>query len=368
MIRGRPVPAILPAGPFSPAWPARAGALRRALPVAGMRRHAGRGSTASARGSASSTRRYMRLWVLLAALALAGHSDGADRGPVGGGPLRPIQVKFVCSSSLMKSVRKSDAAVSLQSWMSMIGPSHRFRVDGTVVISESFEETRRLVGEGTADILLLDTVEYLALQPTGGVAAVATFARRGEPGAVFQLIVRRDGGIRRVADLRDKAVNLSEKTAAGLGLAWLDTQLAEARLGRLESVAARVTDRGKPAAACLPVFFGTADACLVERREFETMAELNPQVNVRLEALASSPRLLESVIAMTGRFQLHREEVLRAMFTLHTDPLARQMITLFKMEQVVPFQEEMLRSVRALKARAYQPAQARTVDGDGGKR
>ena len=51
----------------------------------------------------------------------------------------------------------------------------------------------------------------------------------------------------------------------------------------------------KTSPAILAVLFGQADVALVRRQAFETMVELNPQLETDLEVVANSPDYLPTV-------------------------------------------------------------------------
>ncbi|HTP65810.1 MAG TPA: PhnD/SsuA/transferrin family substrate-binding protein [Geobacteraceae bacterium] len=99
----------------------------------------------------------------------------------------------------------------------------------------------------------------------------------------------------------------------------------------------------------MPVFFGQADACLASSNSFETMADLNPQIGLRLRVLEKSPGFTTGIIAVrkNGRTP-RREEMIRALAEMDGDPKGKQLLTLFRVNRLVPFHAEHLTSVEKM--------------------
>ena len=93
---------------------------------------------------------------------------------------------------------------------------------------------------------------------------------------------------------------------------WLELQLAAAGLGAPESFFGPVTPLPKVSRAVLPVFFRQVDACLVTRRGYEMMGEMNPQVLTKLRVLAASPKLIPVVVGVRRNLRPEQKEAFRA--------------------------------------------------------
>jgi phosphonate transport system substrate-binding protein len=124
---------------------------------------------------------------------------------------------------------------------------------------------------------------------------------------------------------------------------WVRSVLQEAGVEvgeggvRVSGTAANVSQ------AVLPVFFGQVEACVVPVSSLDTMAELNPQLRRDLKVLATSPAFCQGPICV-------RKDVLEewghllsdVLTTLHLEPEGRQLLTLFRIEQLVPFDDAYL--------------------------
>jgi phosphonate transport system substrate-binding protein len=104
----------------------------------------------------------------------------------------------------------------------------------------------------------------------------------------------------------------------------------------------------------LPVFFGVKPACIVDRLAFETMMEMNPQVGSQLVKVVVSEPYLDSITFMTRHGYVSeraRRDLINALAELHQEPAGRQILTLFKVDQLVPFKEEYMKSVKDLRTK-----------------
>ena len=137
---------------------------------------------------------------------------------------------------------------------------------------------------------------------------------------------------------------------------WLDALLAQEHLGAKEAFFRKVEVVQSPTAAVLPVFFGKRPACVVEDTAYQTMVELNPQVKVALQVVASSPAYLNSITFLnTGGWSSAqaRQEFVSALRDLHLEPEGRQLLLMFKVDRMLPFKPNDLDSVRELHAKDH---------------
>jgi ABC-type phosphate/phosphonate transport system substrate-binding protein len=125
-------------------------------------------------------------------------------------------------------------------------------------------------------------------------------------------------------------------------------------LGSLERFFGRVDVVGKPSSAVLPVFFGNKHACLVDKLGLEIMKELNPQVGTKLQVVAASEPYADNVLCLSKdgwASETHKQNTIRALAELHLEPAGQQILTLFKVVKLAPFQEQHMDTVKKLRMR-----------------
>jgi phosphonate transport system substrate-binding protein len=102
----------------------------------------------------------------------------------------------------------------------------------------------------------------------------------------------------------------------------------------------------------LPVFFGNRDACLVDEPGFEVMKELNPQVGRGVQVFKASELLADALICLRGSTwssEQFKGDLIKILGELHAEPVGQQILTLFKVSQLLPFEEKQLDTVRKLR-------------------
>jgi phosphonate transport system substrate-binding protein len=114
----------------------------------------------------------------------------------------------------------------------------------------------------------------------------------------------------------------------------------------------------------LPVFFGQVDACVVTKRGFDTMVELNPQVGEKLRVLAISPPLIPSVAFFHPDYDPEmRRKIEEEIQVLDLSPAGRQVMNHFQCDAIRVEPASCLDGTRELlerraKSMAGTPAQA----------
>jgi len=77
------------------------------------------------------------------------------------------------------------------------------------------------------------------------------------------------------------------------------------------------------------------DGCVVTRRGFETMCELNPQIRLQLRVLTTSPQLVPAVGFIRAGYDSPLREVLfAALRGLEKSSAGAQVLTLFQSDQL----------------------------------
>ena len=283
-------------------------------------------------------------------LQLSGGGDGVLRAgnPPATPGMKSARLHVVASESLFGTVNQNDATASMRTWIEQIGRMAGFRFEARMEIARSIGQMRQSLKDRAVDLLVLDTPDFLALADARLAEAVMAATSRGQLAAFPYLLLARDAsGVRTLAGLRGKRIAVASRTRSNLGLVWLETLLAENRLGRAAGFFGAV-DVGYRASSCvLPLFFGKLDACVVDSSNWESLRELNPQLG-RLRVVARSEVLLEGLIAMPVEPHPYRRELIDSMLNLHKTPAGEQLGVAFKTGPLIPVGNEPFESVRAL--------------------
>jgi ABC-type phosphate/phosphonate transport system substrate-binding protein len=263
-------------------------------------------------------------------------------------PAAPDQFRLAFTGTMMSGVNDNDGKAALKAWAASILTPAGIAVETLPSVLDS-ESMIRAFQAGRIDGAAMITGEYLALSRRIPTAHLFVGSRDGELNETYLLLVSEGSSARRLADLRGSRLTTWEHARMSLAWPWLAVLLSRSGLARPEEFFGSITPRQKPNNAVLPVFFGTADTCIVTRRGFEGMIELNPQVGKRLRVLAESPPVIPSVFCFRASFNPPwMEKLLRAIRDVHKTPAGMQIITMYQFGHLEERSADVLQSARAL--------------------
>jgi ABC-type phosphate/phosphonate transport system substrate-binding protein len=200
-----------------------------------------------------------------------------------------------------------------------------------------------------ADCAAMTTDEYFILNQKVKASNIFVGDLGGGIFEEYLLLVQQDGKVKDLSDLKGLRIILYANARMSLARPWLDLILARRSLPRAEAFFGAMLQKPKPANVLLPVFFNAADACLVTRRVFNTMAELNPQVGRKLRILATSPQVVPSLFCFNAACKpIRKEIILRAITNLHKSPAGQQILTIYQLGKLEEQPETCLNSAREL--------------------
>lgn len=290
-------------------------------------------------------RALVGLW--LAATFLAGVRGQPDAA----GGLETVVLQVGLPRTSFSDLNENDAKATYRAFISASGRKMGYNVRSEITIYDTREDFEKAARAGKMHALLMSSWGWV----TGNVRDVADIAYvplvHGSTQRRFILLVRRDRGYTSFRDLRGRSLLWSTNESATLGRPWLDTLVMGDGALSSEAFFSKLTSVGKPGLAILPVFFGNADACLVDESSFAVAAELNPQLAKTLVALETSDPLVNGVVCVSRTAWVrdqHRLDFWGTLGRLHDDAAGRQVLTLFKAERLVPFEESQLTTLWAL--------------------
>ncbi len=252
------------------------------------------------------------------------------------------------SGNTFMNTDKESAQAIARLWTGLVAKRRGGTADTRIL--GSLAEMDREISLKRLDLLILLSSEYLELKQRTLLEPLFVSSKKEDINDRLVLVVRRNGTIRALNDLRGKVLLQQRGVMCEGRNLWLDTLLMRGSVRdpqRFFSPASQLVM--KPYMAVMPVFFGKADACVVTRSSLKTMGELNPQLQRDLLVLAESPPRPGSVIAVRrGLAPAHRELLRQILGTLDRDAQGRQLLTLFHMNSLVPFRDDYLEPLERL--------------------
>jgi len=292
-------------------------------------------------------RRVPKAWIACA----AGVAMLAALGPTSGlaGELEPLTARFGLSSDIFYDVSPKDAQVALEVWAKKIASGARRRVEASGRVVSDVDALAAVAERHEVDVVAFPTMEYLRLRDRLPVVPALVGSRSDGPQEEHVLLVRRDAGLAQLEALGGKRLLMQSGAVGVMTQAWLDILLAKHGYPEAGRFFGPIKGVPKASQAVLPVFFRQVDAAVVTRTSYATLLEMNPQIGRELVSIAESPKFLLSVMCLHRMAdEALRRLVVESALDLQNSVTGRQVLLLFKITRVIPFEPAHLEGVSAL--------------------
>jgi ABC-type phosphate/phosphonate transport system substrate-binding protein len=253
------------------------------------------------------------------------------------------------SSRVFCSVDSKDVIALTKVWMELVDRKMNNPWKTNVAFFENIRELENALSAGEVDIAVLLPEELIHLRRRIPLVPVLSADYGKHFYDELVLLVRNDSGISDIRQLRNKRLRIQTGQKGTIPMRWLESVLAKKMFSDARGFFSTIQEADRASQVILPVFFGQADACLANQTEFETVAEMNPQISRRLRILERSPGYLTGVIAVRkDSTSERRNALLDAIQQLQSEPRGVQLLTLFRINRLIPFKAEHLASVEQL--------------------
>ena len=278
------------------------------------------------------------LWVVLLILAVQGQCNAGEKGLSG----KPLDITMAFSPRAFIDADTEEARIVAKSLTKMLlGKVVGGSTDATIYHDMPSLEKAILMKKVDLAVLLSD--EYLEVRNRLPIEPIALTARHSGVYDEVVILVRKDGGIRSMLDLMNKRKNIQKGIQGSIFQYWIETLLMKEGVYESKDFFATLKKVEKPSHAVLPVFFKQADACIVLQGAFNLVAELNPQVAQELDILNRSTGTVGGILCVRRGFPAEQRKIVEeTLWSLHKEPQARQLLTLFRFDRLVPFRPECL--------------------------
>lgn len=293
-------------------------------------------------------KRHGRAIVTLATLVVAG-AVAVPKAEEDGLPKTRLSVGF-CSSSFA-NVHRNDAENAFKVFTRTVGRARGFDMQVETHVYDDPKLFESAIRNQELNLVSVDAWQFLAMNVRDCIEPLFAAQKQGAVLEEYLLLARRDSGIESLSDLAEKEITVLHAGNTRMAKPWLDTLVLSGGLGTSDSFFQTVKVTGKTSSAILPVFFRKKDACVIDRGGFEVMGALNPQIQMQLHPIAISPPYLDVLICVshTGLAPGQRKALIQGLADLHVEPKGQQILTLFKIDRMVPFHESYLESARTLR-------------------
>ncbi|NVN92718.1 MAG: PhnD/SsuA/transferrin family substrate-binding protein, partial [Desulfuromonadales bacterium] len=247
------------------------------------------------------------------------------------------------SAQVFFNVDPRDVIGLTKVWASLADRNLKQSGDTSVVIFKTLAEAEKALEHNEVDILVMIPEEFISLRTRIPLTPVLS----ADYGKNFYdelfLVVRKDSGITRISQLRGKSLRVETGQKGSVPLQWLDQIILSRTSSGAKGLFSNISEIPKASQVLMPVFFKQCDACLVSQTSFDVMSELNPQIGRQLQVLEKSPGFVTGILAVRKDVRNpRRDAMVEILQDMHNDPKGKQLLTLFRINRLVPFRHEHL--------------------------
>ncbi len=253
------------------------------------------------------------------------------------------------TSDMISGVDRDDATLALNIMLERIVKRKLVGYRGEILILPDIETAIQKSNSGNIDIIAMTSINYLQARDQMRMipSFVSTIGDNVEQELV--LIVQKGQDNKILSQLQNKKIIIEKGNIGNIALMWLDTLLFEHALQESGVFFQTIKRVNKSSRAVLPVFFGQADACIVLRRTYKTMVELNPQVGKQLTIMFESPAFLFTVTCFDSKVDERiKTAVMEFYNTAAEEPMTKQLTLMFHYEKITSYKPEYLINIGKL--------------------
>jgi ABC-type phosphate/phosphonate transport system substrate-binding protein len=217
---------------------------------------------------------------------------------------------------------------------------------------DSITDLAKSIKAGTVQVACLPPEQYMDLKERCPIEPLLVTTTSSSDETELLLLVRKDSGIRSLQDLRRRTLVMPPQRTnkvKSLFRLWIETLLLRQGDSNVGSYFSSIKETMTTVQVIMPVFFRQADACVVTRHVFELTAELNPQINSELTAIAAIQKLSQGIISVDSRLPREtKEDIKHAFLALNQSAEGRQLLMLYQINTFNPYRPGYLKATEAL--------------------
>ncbi len=258
-------------------------------------------------------------------------------------------IVFGYTPQIFYNVDPKDAIELVDAWSRITEKKLGGKITIVSITYKTLAEAELALVNSEVDFLIMIPEDLIELRKYSDLEPVLT-ADFGEDFYNNLLMLVQDGsGITQIDQLRGKKLMIDMGQQGTIPMKWLESVLKTQGLPKAEEFFGSITECNKGNQALLPVFFGKADVALVGRNHFEISVELNPQIGHRLRILKRSPGFITGVLALNNNIRKKdHDKIISILKEMHTEPRGKQIMTLFRINRLIPFVPEHMASIEEL--------------------
>lgn len=268
-----------------------------------------------------------------------------------GGTLEKEELVIALIDTAFDGLSKNDAEAAFKAYVRTVGSSYGYDVTAHVVYFSNEADFITLSRKRRPDVVFFDTWNWVGITGISYLEPLMVTMHDGQVGERYLLLSKKFDKNSGLSSLKGSAVNVFSGQSSHLGERWLESFIHLQTGQRKDAFFSEITKDNDAMQVILPVFFEKKELAVIPENKFKLMTELNPQM-ATLSIVASSELFVSGIICMKKKgwsSERFHQILLTGMQEIHLKTSGRQLMTLLKLNQLVPFKPQYLDTVRQLK-------------------
>ncbi len=253
------------------------------------------------------------------------------------------------SEQSLQGVNSSDGKASLEVWFNQFFKDKKFDIKIKVNIYQNIDLIINDLNNRKIDYVTLNSLEFCRIKEKSSIEGLMSGIQNGKIKKELVLVTNNEK-IKTIKDLKNKKVIIDIGNLGDIPLVWLDTILLKEELPIHKYFFKSIKKVGKSSQAVMPLYFNQdVDACILTENAYNILCELNPKIAGKLYVLQHSPAFLPSIFCISKTADKEvRDKLLKMIDEINGNPKTKQGMALFKMDKIIPFEPEHIKSVEKL--------------------
>ncbi|MBN2104555.1 PhnD/SsuA/transferrin family substrate-binding protein [bacterium] len=260
----------------------------------------------------------------------------------------PVQLNFGFPISVLPEVNEQDVKAAIKVWAEDFLDKEYYKTE--FYVYDDLDKLIQAMIDGRINIAPLPPIDYIQLNQTLKLYPAVCAKIKESVSDRFVLLARKDSHFVGIQDLADKSLVLKQESSPSLIDTWLEVMLYEADLPPSNRFFSEVIKKEREFQVIFPLLMKQTDCCIITEGAFNTMSELNPQLNTQLMPIVTSDSLMISTI-LTYTEQLSeeaRDYLTSLALKWAANKTSDQLQILFRFNELIPYREKYLENIRTL--------------------
>lgn len=246
-------------------------------------------------------------------------------------------------------INENDVLAVAHVWATVLFQEGKIGYVSRPIVFDNLSEISAALSAGNIDVIGITTGEFAHVRKLIDEDAILCSVTSGSIMEEYLLLVNRKSNIKKLSGLKGRALGMLTSIRALPAETWLDTLLLQEGMEPAAGFFGQIDTDSKAGNLLIPLFFGKLDACVVTRKAFDTMVELNPQTGKQLEILEISPPVVPTILCFRKDFTSPiRNQVEDRLLSWQHSPAGRQSLAIFQVDSIEKHSDSCLDSALEL--------------------